>query len=88
MNLEYLKFKPIKQTKETKGLIGFCDFKYDDKFSFNEIAVHKIKLPANPKRKVRLRYPDNVFPYNIETQTEIDEEVSAYISAEYGGALK
>lgn len=84
MIIEFLRFHPV---EKVKSHIGFASFRYNKEFSFNDIPVHKIKMPVSPKRKVRLRYPDNVFPFNAKAQNDIDEEVSAYISAEYREVL-
>lgn len=84
MKLEYLSFHPIKK----KGsLIGFASFKYNGQFSFAEVDVHKINMPVNPKRTVRILYPEKVFPFKKEIQEEIDEEISAYVSANYKETL-
>jgi len=81
--LEYCSFHPV---KKSGSLIGFCSFKFNKEFQFTEIAVHKLKEPKG-NVKVRLLYPEKISPAK-EVQMEIDEDMSAYISANYNSALK
>ena len=76
--IEYVSFHKV---PKVDSLIGYCSFKFNKDFSFTEIAVHKLKIPKNNIR-IRLRYPERCAP-SKETQTLIDEEVNAYILANY-----
>lgn len=77
MSIEFLRFHPV---KKVNSLIGFAGFKYNG-IGFSEIAVHKL---LNPKgnTKIRLLFPEKIKP-SSQSQVELDEEVSAYISANY-----
>ncbi len=79
--IEYMKFH---QVKKNGSLIGFCGFKYEG-FSFSEIAVHRLLQPKG-NVKVRLLFPEKIKP-SSEAQVAMDEEISAYISANYRKAL-
>ena len=76
--IEHVNFSPV---KGDKGLIGFCGFRFNVDFSFNNIAVFKLLKPKG-RIKVRLVYPDKIKP-NKRVQVAIDEEINAYILANY-----
>lgn len=82
--IEYLQFHPV---NKVGSLIGFVGFKYNKVFTFSEVAVHKLKS-AKGSIKIRLLYPEKVTPANKESQQIIDEEVNAYIVANYKEAIK
>lgn len=86
MPIEFMQFRPV----ERKGsLVGFASFKYDGKFAFSGVAVHR-RLKPNGKPLFRLLYPKQIGsegvefnPINIEVSNEIDLEVSGYIAANF-----
>lgn len=84
MSIEFLRFHPV---KKTGSLIGFASFKFNGEFSFTEVGVHLLRSPK-PNRKIRLLYPEQACPANSKTQLAIDEEISAYISANYKHTLQ
>ncbi len=76
-----MKFHKIKQVGD---LIGFASFKYNG-IGFSEIGVHRLLEPKG-NVKVRLLFPEKVKPFR-DMQVAIDEEISAYISANYKECL-
>lgn len=79
-----LKFIPVNR----KGsLIGYCSFIYDANIAIKDIAVHE----RADKSGLRLRYPVSqenkersiIHPINIETQQLLDNEITAYVKANY-----
>lgn len=82
--IEFCSFHPV---KKVKSLIGFCSFKFNREFSFQEIPVHKLLIPKG-NISIRLLYPENVAPANKNMQQMIDEELNAYIIANYGEIFK
>ncbi len=76
--IEYVEFKPV---KKQGSLIGFCSFKDGRDYSFFDLGVHKF-LKAKGNLKIRLVYPDKQTP-NREKQQEYDNDVNAYLLANY-----
>ena len=69
------------------SLIGFCSFRYNQEFNFNEIPVHK-RMEPEGNILIRLRYPKNIFPFNRKVQQEIDLDINSYILANYREDIK
>ena len=81
--LEFVRFHPV---KKVSSLIGFCGFHYNKSMKFSEVAVHRLRTPKG-NIKIRLLYPERVTPANKEAQQVIDEEINAYILANYPESL-
>ena len=82
LSLEYIQFKPVKRDK---SLIGFVSFKIGREFSFYQLAVHTLLKPKN-NIKIRLVYPEKQEPSQV-MQEFIDEEINAYLLANYHESL-
>ena len=78
-NLEYVSFHPI---KKTGSLLGFISFKIGKEYSWHQLGVHKLK-EAKGHIKIRLLYPERQHPETKILQEEIDQEVNAYLLANY-----
>lgn len=87
--IEDIKFKPVPRVD---SLVGFCSFGYHG-LAFHDVAVHRSNDDSN-KLRFRLLYPAyakdkfNFHPTNKETQELIDQEVSAYIFANFKEVVK
>ena len=84
MQLEYIQFRPI---KKSGSLIGFISFKIGKDYSWHQLGVHKLQKPKG-NIKIRLLYPERQHPETRTFQEEIDEEVNAYLLANYKEHLK
>lgn len=84
MILEYCQFVPAKQVG---SFIGFMSLKIGREYSWYRLGVHILKSPKG-NTKIRLVYPEMQAPPTRIMQSEIDEEVSAYISANYPESLR
>lgn len=81
--IEYLSFRPVKRNR---SLIGFCGFRWNREITFSEVGVHSILNPKDYK-VVRLLYPKEMRP-SKDMQVVIDQEINAYIVANYPEAIK
>lgn len=68
------------------SLIGFVSFRYNNEVSFTSIGCHKLLKPKGSV-KVRLLFPETIFPSNKRFQEDVDVEISAYIEANYPEVL-
>jgi hypothetical protein len=84
ITLEYISFRPVKQIG---SLIGFISFKIGKEYSWHQLGVHELLKPKGHVR-IRLLYPEKQHPESKELQEQIDEEVNAYLLANYREVLK